>query len=55
MDKNEKTINESRMDANSLLTAGAVAGAMGTAGALITRAVHSVSLIHRFSSALAYF
>lgn len=45
MDKNEKTISESRMDANSLLAAGASAGAIGAAGALITGAVCPLCII----------
>jgi len=45
MDKNEKTIDESRSDANNLLAAGASAGAIGTAGALITGAVCPLCII----------
>ena len=45
MDNNEKTIDESRSDANKLLAAGASAGAIGTAGALITGAVCPLCII----------
>ncbi len=39
MDKNNESISESRINANSLLVTGASAGATGAAGALITGAV----------------
>ncbi len=45
MDKNEKQINEDCANANNLLAAGASAGAIGTAGVLITGAVCPLCII----------
>jgi hypothetical protein len=45
MKAKEKTIEESKSSANRLLAAGASAGALGTAGALITGAVCPLCVI----------
>ena len=45
MASTDKTLDESRSSANNLLAAGASAGAIGTAGALITGAVCPLCIV----------
>lgn len=45
MKTKDKTLEEARANANGLLAAGASAGAIGTAGALITGAVCPLCII----------
>ncbi len=45
MDKKEKQIDEDRANANNLLAAGASAGAIGTAGVLLTGAICPLCII----------